>query len=397
MSILSDQLTEEWIAIDPAAVNVCVKCIKRYPIASPVGPSIVCPNCGHVPDDSCCIACLNALEVRRRREADKRAVDTTDEQSVDDSPRCDPPGLDDVKGNAAAVMQIRTALDANLARIAKGQRTVFPHTLLVGPAGSGKTTLAGIIARECKHKLHEHLGQSLNDPRAMVAALTALKSGDICWIDEIHGLKKTVTETLYKALEERQVMPISIRGSAPLKPIKLPPFTLIGATTDPYSMSDSFKQRFQYHIKLKRLTIEELSGAIAQRAVQSGVKLDLTAAKMIAERSHGTPRKAVSLLRHCVNTALAGDSEIIDTFIVERACEIEELDSLGLDASARMYLRTLDGSTKPVRLNVLASTLGQPSREVEVEVERDLIYLGLIEKRENGRVLTLTGKQHLKN
>src|ERR1019366_4550291 len=320
MSLLTEQLAKEWYDFKPDAMMTCDTCRKKFALAGANGPSVVCPRCGWMPSDKVCREYLPIIDQFRSEQAAKKVEETAEVES----PRCDPPGLGDVIGNAPACLQIRTALDANHARKAKGQATVFPHTLLVGPAGSGKTTLAGIIARECKHNLHLHLGQSLNDPRAMVAALSKLKSGDVMFIDEIHDLKKAVTETMYKALEERQVMSISSRGAAPPPPIKLPAFTLIGATTDEYRLSDSFKQRFDYQIDVKQLTVEELSGAIMQRAEQTKVKLDLSAAKMIAERSHGTPRRAVKLLKRCVDTALAGDTDIVDCFIVDRACEMAE-------------------------------------------------------------------------
>ncbi len=134
-------------------------------------------------------------------------------------------------------------------------------------------------------------------------------------------------------------MPISARGKASPVPARLPPFTLIGSTTDEYKLTDSFKQRFQYHIQLRRMTVDELAGAIAQRAERSGVKLEHAAARMISERSHGTPRKAVMLLNRCVDTALAGDTDLIDTLVVESACAMAELDSLGLTLAGRTYLR----------------------------------------------------------
>ncbi len=363
----------------------CFNCGKSF-----VVETAACPHCGKFFDES---VCKKTLDMTQERDARLAALAPPPEEAP--PPAVPAPMLGDVIGNAAACLQIRTALDANRARQAQGQSTVFPSTLLVGPAGSGKSTLAGVIASECKRKLHEQLGQSLNDPRAMVTALLELKAGDILYIDEAHGLRKTCTETLYMAMQEGVVIPISVRGKPSPRPVRLPPFTLICATTDEYKLTDSFKQRFQYHIHLKRLTVEELSSAIAQRAERAGVKLEAAAARMIAERSHGTPRKAVMLLNRCIDTALAGGSDTIFNLVVESACEMAELDCLGLTAAARSYLRVLVDSVKPVRLNVLASSLALPSRVVEVEIERDLIYLKLISKDANGRRLTEFGRLHL--
>ena len=392
---LAQQLAAEWLAIDPAAHFPCWNCKKDIVLAAMPVPTTDCPFCGFKPSDNVNRAGLEGLADRRQRaQAAAQAVETVEAPA--EAPRCDPPGLADVIGNPHAVIQIRTALDAHKARLKLNSKCVFPHTLLVGPAGSGKTTISGIIARECHHKMHEQLGQSLNDPRAMVAALLELKAGDILYIDELHGLKKQCTETLYKALEERRVMPISSRNGPTPVPRNLPPFTLIGSTTDEYKLSDSFKQRFQYDIHLKRMTVPELAGAIAQRADRHGWKLDTEGATLIASRSLGTPRRAVMLLNRCMDTALAGSAELIDAFIVERTCEINELDTLGLNAAMRTYLKVLQDAAKPVRLNVLASTLAILPRVVEIEIERELVFLNLIVKGETGRCLTELGRAHLK-
>ena len=392
---LSQQLAAEWLAIDPAAHFPCWNCKKDIVLAAMPVPTTDCPFCGFKASDDVNRAGLEGLADRRQRTQAAAATETVEAPA--EAPRCDPPGLDSFIGNANAVAQVRTALDAHKERLKLDPKRVFPHTLIVGPAGGGKTTLAGIIARECGHKLHEQLGQSLNDPRAMVAALLELKAGDILYIDEIHGCRRPVLETLYKALEERRVMPISSRNGPTPVPRNLPPFTLIGSTTDEYKLTDSFKQRFQYHVHMRRLTVPELAGAIAQRAKQLGWKLEPDGAAMIANRAHGTPRQAVMLLNCCMDTALAGKSDLIDGFIVERTCEINELDKLGLTLSARQYLQVLKDATKPVRLNILASTLAVPPRVVEIEIERDLIWLGLISKPEHGRILTEAGKKHVQD
>ena len=373
---LSQQLAAEWLAIDPAAHFPCWNCKKDIVLAAMPVPTTDCPFCGFKPDDSVSRAGLEGLADRRQRTQAAAATETVEAPA--EAPRCDPPGLDSFIGNANAVAQVRTALDAHKERLKLDPKRVFPHTLIVGPAGGGKTTLAGIIARECGHKLHEQLGQSLNDPRAMVAALLELKAGDILYIDEIHGCRRPVLEALYKALEERRVMPISSRNGPTPVPRNLPPFTLIGSTTDEYKLTDSFKQRFQYHVHMRRLTVPELAGAIAQRAKQLGWKLEPDGAAMIANRAHGTPRQAVMLLNCCMDTALAGKSDLIDGFIVERTCEINELDKLGLTLSARQYLQVLKDATKPVRLNILASTLAVPPRVVEIEIELSELRLFLV-------------------
>ena len=126
-------------------------------------------------------------------------------------------------------------------------------------------------------------------------------------------------------------------------------------------------------------------------------QLDRDAARMIAERAHGTPRLAVRLLENAMDTAQAGGADNIDAMIVESTCEIGGIDCLGLDRDARRYLGYLKAAGGPVRLNVLAAKLDTMSKHtVENQIEPDLVWLGLIEKNADGRRLTPAGREHLK-
>jgi Holliday junction DNA helicase RuvB len=192
-------------------------------------------------------------------------------------------------------------------------------------------------------------------------------------------------------------MPIDKPGEPVRAPLPLPPFTLIGATTDEWRLMEPLLQRFEYRIRLDRMSVEELSRAISQRAKARGLSLTDDAAVMIAQRAHGTPRLAVMLLARCMDVALAGKATTVTGLIVERACEISRLDALGLDSVERHYLSVLlHANGKPVRLNVIASQLDQLSRRtVEGRVEPTLIWMGLIEKRPDGRILTAEGRRYL--
>jgi Holliday junction DNA helicase RuvB len=316
-----------------------------------------------------------------------------------------PPGLADVIGNAPAVLQIRTALDAHRERIAsvgdgrtkEARALTFPHTLLCGPSGTGKTMLAEIIARETRRPMRVGMGQSLANPARVADFLLSLRAGDVLFVDEIHGLKPACQETFYRAMEGGVLMPIAKAGEPVASPISLPPFTLLGATTDEWRLLEPLLQRFRYRIRLERMTTDELTQAIAQRAERRGWALTDEAAGMIAQRAHGTPRLAVALLDGCMDVAIAGKATTLTPFIVERACEIFRLDSLGLDAVERRYLDILcRAHGVPVRLNVAASQLDNLSRRtVECRIEPTLIWLGLIQKLAEGRVLTEKGKGYL--
>jgi len=274
----------------------------------------------------------------------------------------------------------------------------MPHVLLTGPGGTGKTMLSEIIARELGRPIRLQMGQSLVNPARVNDVLRSLRAGDVLYIDEIHGLKPACQQALFRAMEDGIAVPIEKAGNPIGQPIKLPPFTLIGSTTDEWSLLPSFIQRFRYRVRLVRMTAGELGRAIAERAKRRGWTLTDEAAGMIAERSHGTPRLAVGLLDGCMDTAIAGGSDVVDPMIVSATCDTWQIDRLGLDKVARQYLGILaDAGGGPVRLNVLSTKLdGLSRRTVEMRVEPDLVYLGLITKDSDGRRLTAAGYEHLK-
>jgi len=390
---LSLQLAVEWLKIQPPVTFQCQNCLHRIDLAAAPVPTLVCPECGFIPTPERCQWVLNYL-ADQRLTAEAQAVETVEAPA--EAPRCDPPGLDDVIGNKSAVGQIRIFLDAHKAWQKDFPKQPFPHTLLSGSGGLGKTMLAEIIAREVKRPIHLEMGQSLTSPARVGDVLLSLKAGDILFVDEVHGMKPQSQEALYRAMEDGFYVPIQKAGKPVVKPVKLPPFTLIASTTDVWGLLPSFGQRFKYHVKLKRLTPGELADAMMQRAKRKGWELDAEAAAVIGARAHGTPRLAIKLFDGCMAEAKAGGENKVDAFIVHRTCEILEIDALGLDDEARRYLGFLAEASGPVRVNVLASKLDGLSRlTVERRLEPDLVYLGLILKGEKGRILTAAGRDHL--
>ena len=394
------RLAAERVAIDPTATDPCGDDPRHgyYPLLGPSGiPAYVCPICGTALNESVCEGALRFFLVKYGSAEDRAAKAEEAKMEAEPAPaRGNPPGLDDVIGNPLAVLQIRTALDAHHAR---GGKEHFPHILLVAPGGTGKTMLSEIIAREIKRPIRLAMGQSLNSPARVADMLLSLKAGDVLFVDELAGMKGQCQETLYRAMEDGILVPIGKAGKPIEKPKRLPPFTLIGATTDEWALLPSLIQRFKYRIRLERMTAPELAQAMSDRAKRRGWELTADAAQTIAERAHGTPRLAIGLLDGCRDTALAQGGTAIDAGIVAMTCQIWGLDGLGLDKIARRYLDALAaGKGEPVRVNVVSSKLDCLSRRtLEMRIEPDLVFLGLIEKRPDGRILTAAGRAHLKS
>ena len=308
-----------------------------------------------------------------------------------------PPTLNHVRGNTRVVKQLRTALDAHFNDRAlvgiNNQPPAFPHVLLVGPAGLGKSMLAGIIARELGNDIHEELAQNILSPSYLHGLLMLPEPGDVVFIDEIHELPISQT-TLYRAIEERRLFLPTRSGER--QNISLPPFTLIAATTDEWALSKPLRDRFRLILRLEYYSEEELSQLLHQRAKRLGWSVSDEAIRAIAAKGRGTPRLAMRILESARRMARAFNEMEINAANLSLTCEINQIDTLGLDILEQNYLKFLDESGAPVRLNIIAICLGLPTRTIEKIVESDLIRLGLITKDDSGRMLTEAGRQHIK-
>jgi len=299
------------------------------------------------------------------------------------------PTLNHVVGQGRAVAVLRTAIDAYFyERSKRGDQQTFPHTLITGPAGCGKTLLSELISRECCCTLHNELAQNLRTPEHVHGSLMMLEPGDVLFYDEIHELPQTAAVTLYRALEEGKLF----LGKHHV--INLPPFCLVGATTHEFLLTKSCRDRFGIHLRVSHYTDDEMIQLVRQRAKRLGWDIEAGAVAAIGSRSRGVPRLAVRLLESAKRVASAEACEEITAAHVERMCEIEQIDTLGLDPTEQQYLHLLREESGPVRLNVLATHLGVPRRSVEV-LEEDFIRLGLITKSDKGRMLTANGIDHL--
>lgn len=299
-----------------------------------------------------------------------------------------PSSLAHIIGQQSVVDQVRVAIEAAFADTRK-----FDHALLVGPPGVGKTVLAQVIAEEMAVEFNEALGQSIKNPGDLNALLLAAKDKSVLHLDEAHELKKEFQTALYRAIEGRKLF---IQGRSSVQSIPLADFTLLLSTTDEYRLLQPLRDRMKLILRFQFYTKEELTILLRQRSRALNWSVDEGVFAQVAQRARGTPRLALRLLQSARRVCRAEGERAITLSHLERACGLEQIDSLGLGPTEQAYLRILaEGDT---RLNVIASRLGLPPRTVSQVTEPFLIRSGMVIKDDNGRrQLTAVGREHLLN
>ncbi len=274
---------------------------------------------------------------------------------------------------------------------AKGRQEALDHTLIFGPPGLGKTTLANIIANEMGVQIKATSGPVIEKKGDLVAALTNLEEGDVLFIDEIHRLTPAVEEVLYPAMEDYQV-DITIGEGPAARSIKLdlPPFTLVGATTRTGLLTSPLRDRFGIVQRLEFYNVEDLSGILMRSAGLLGVHCDDIGAKEIAVRSRGTPRIANRLLRRVRDFAEVKADGRINNDIADQALNMLNVDANGFDHMDRRLLMAMiekfDGG--PVGVDSLAAAVGEERDTIEDVYEPFLIQQGFVMRTPRGRVAT---------
>ena len=315
---------------------------------------------------------------------------TRDDDQIDRSVR--PQSLRDYVGQP----QVSEQMDIFI-RAARKRHDALDHTLIFGPPGLGKTTLAHIIANELGVHLRHTSGPVLERAGDLAALLTNLERNDVLFVDEIHRLSPVVEEILYPAMEDFQ-LDIMIGEGPAARSIKLelPPFTLVGATTRAGLLTSPLRDRFGIVQRLEFYSTADLSTILRRAAGILGIQIDATGALELAQRSRGTPRIANRLLRRVRDYAEVMADGHITSAIVARAMDMLNVDAQGFDAQDRKLLLTIiekfDGG--PVGVDNLSAAIGEERGTIEDVLEPYLIQQGFLMRTPRGRMATRNAYLH---
>lgn len=281
---------------------------------------------------------------------------------------------------------------------AKKREEPLDHTLLCGPPGLGKTTLAYIISKTMGVEIRATSGPALYRKGDLAAILTSLRPRSVFFIDEIHRLSRDVEEYLYSAMEDFHLDIISGEGlGARTMRFKLAPFTLVGATTRAGLLKAPFRDRFGIIERLNFYDKESLRQILARSASLLKIELTEDGSREISRRSRGTPRIANRLLRRVRDYAEVEGNGTIDGELARYGLDRLEVDQLGLDNMDRRILHLIHHKFQggPVGIDTMAAALSEESDTLEEVYEPFLIQEGLLLKTPRGRVITETSRKHL--
>jgi Holliday junction DNA helicase RuvB len=304
-----------------------------------------------------------------------------------------PTKLDELIGQDPIRDNLRTMIHA-----AKGRGDALDHVLIYGPPGLGKTTLSRIIANEMGATLRVTSGPAIERAGDLAAILTNLRANDVLFIDEIHRLNRAVEEILYSAMEDYALDIVIGKGpSARSVRLKLPPITVVGATTRLALMTAPLRERFGAKFRVDFYPVEAVAQIVGRAARLLQTPIEDEALFEVARRSRGTPRVALRLLKRTRDFVQVKADGKVSLALAQQALNALDVDPLGLDDLDRRVLLTIIEKYNggPVGLETIAASISEDSDTIMDVVEPYLLQLGFLDRTPRGRMATAHAYEHL--